>query len=110
MKLLSLLRSLFWPTYEKVFYSSFVYNPWGIKRRWFFFSKHLTHNKIVKYTGGHCAVSYERLRFPTEVAAEDEVDRLNFGHAPIKSRVYKNGKLLEEHYENSYPRTDHLGG
>jgi hypothetical protein len=95
MKILSFLQSLFTPVYEKVEYSQ----DWGIKRRWLFFSKHLTHDKIVKLSGGYCAVSYERLLFSTEIGAENEIDRLNLGYGRIRSRVYKNGKLLEEHYE-----------
>lgn len=97
MKIPSFLQFLFTPVYEKVEYPQ----GWGIRSRWLFFSKHLTHNKIVKYTGGHCAVSYERLLFSTEIEAENEIDRLNFGYGRIRSRVYKNGKLLEEHYEKA---------
>ena len=93
-----LLESIF-PKYKIKKYG----NGWVItKRRLLFFSRILTHNKYVLEDDSNrlrpgCP-SYEILFFDTREAVESELDRLDFGYKPVKSRVYQKGVMIEEKY------------
>ena len=101
MKMISLscLLEILFPKYKSLPYTAAGKPVWAIgKRMLLFFYKPLTHTKIVIYKGGYAASSREILTFTAEEDAESEIDRLGFGYPRITSRVWRDGKLLEEKY------------
>jgi len=98
--IINLIDSIF-PAYKTKLYSTPSGEMvWGIsKRTKLIFYKALCHLKSVKYPTGKVAVSYEILFYPTEEAAESEIDRLLFGYGPVTGRLWENDVMLEEYYE-----------
>ena len=97
---LSDLLEPFFPQYKTVKYMSFQNgHSWGIdKRRSVFFYRPLCHLKSVKYPPDNISVSNEILTYPTEEAAESEIDRLFFGYGPVTGRLWEDDTMLEEYY------------
>ena len=98
---LSDLLEPFFPKYKIAKYVSFkTGQSWGIDKRWSaFFYKPLCHLKSVKYPTNSISTSNEILTYPTEEAAESEIDRLYFGYPPVSGRLWQDGILLEEYYD-----------